>query len=99
VERIVNLGGPAGLFPHIWIPTRDGVRLPVAIHWPVGLGVGSGQHRAFITEAELMFESYVEQSVKSDELNFHWAANLNVIRNGEDVVERKWERSFKRELM
>jgi hypothetical protein len=46
-----------------------------------------------------MFESYVEQSVKSDELNFHWAANLNVIRNGEDVVERKWERSFKRELM
>ena len=58
-----------------------------------------GQHRTIITEAEDAFESYVEQNIESDELNFNWTANLVVKQNGEIVAERKWERSFLRELM
>jgi hypothetical protein len=58
-----------------------------------------GRHRTIVTESDDTFESYVEQSIESDEVNFNWTANLRVTRNGEVVGERQWERSFLREMM
>ena len=78
--------------------SSDHLELSVSRSNPAN-AIAHGRHRTIITEAENAFESYAEQSIESDELNFNWAANLIVRHNGEIVAERKWERSILREMM
>ena len=45
------------------------------------------------------FKSTAVQSITSDATHFHWRVDLTVNRDGQQVHERTWEKSFPRDMM
>jgi uncharacterized protein len=52
-----------------------------------------------ITYRNARFRSTAVQQIASDKTHFHWRVDLSVARDGEELHQRTWEKSFPRDLM
>lgn len=80
------------------IESSDSIRF-VADRADSSKTTASGKHVTKLRHGETEFESTAEQQISSDVENFHWSLHVHVTRNGDVAMDRKWQRSFPRDLM
>lgn len=94
----VSRGGKSEVRDGVEIESSDSIHF-VADRADSSKVTADGKHVTKLRHGDTEFESTAFQAIKSDAENFHWSLQVVVTKDDERVMDRKWERSFPRDLM